>query len=135
MEMLLNNIELVNTLATVTMNDVCGDIPQPVFAVVGAIVMLIQVVVPILLIIWGMLDFAKAVIGGDEDKIKAGQKTFIKRLIAAVILFLVVTVVKLLLNLVGTLTDDPGTNGASKVDTDNIWKCVNGFLAGQKPSK
>ena len=27
--------------------------------------------VPILLIIWGMLDFAKSVIGGDEDKIKA----------------------------------------------------------------
>ena len=130
MEILVNNADLVNTLA-VTMTDACKDIPQPVFAVVGTIIMLIQVVVPILLIIWGMIDFAKAVIGGDEDKIKAGQKTFIKRLIAAVILFLVVTIVKLLLNLVGTITSDPGDG--YKVDDHSIWTCVNGFLTGSKP--
>lgn len=124
-------LELINTL-DVTMLDACKDIPQPVFAVVGTIIMLIQVVVPILLIIWGMIDFAKAVIGGDEDKIKAGQQVFIKRLIAAVILFLVITVVKLLLNLVGTITTDPGDG--YRVDDDSIWKCVNGFLTGKKPS-
>lgn len=124
-------LELINTLE-VTMLDACKDIPQPVFAVVGTIIMLIQVVVPILLIIWGMIDFAKAVVGGDEDKIKAGQKVFIKRLIAAVILFLVVTVVKLLLNLVGTITKEP--DDGYKVDDDSIWKCVNGFLTGKKPA-
>ncbi len=131
MEMLLNNVDLANVLA-VTMTGACKDIPQPVFAVVGTIIMLIQVVVPILLIIWGMIDFAKAVVGGDEDKIKAGQKVFIKRLIAAVILFLVVTIVKLLLNLVGTMTEDAGTDGY-KVDDTSIWTCVNGFLTGQRP--
>ena len=50
-------LELINTLETVS--GACGAIPPAVFNVVSMIIMLIQVVVPILLIIWGMLDFAK----------------------------------------------------------------------------
>jgi len=117
-------LELINTLETVS--GACGAIPPAVFNVVSMIIMLIQVVVPILLIIWGMLDFAKAVVGGDEDKIKAGQKVFIKRLIAAVLVFLVVTVVKLLVGLVGQL----GVEGAA--GNDSVWACVEKFINGTK---
>lgn len=120
MEILGNNVELVNTLAD--LNGACGQIPPAVFNVVSMIIMLIQVVVPILLIIWGMIDFAKAVIGGDEDKIKSGQKVFIKRLIAAVLVFLVVTIVKLLVNLVGQL----GVEGAG----GDVWTCIGKFITG-----
>lgn len=118
---LANNVELINTLATV--GEACKEIPPAVFNIVSMIIMLIQVVVPILLIIWGMIDFAKAVIGGDEDKIKAGQKVFIKRLIAAVVVFLVVTIVKLLVSLVGQL----GVEGAAG---NGVWECVNRFITG-----
>jgi len=121
---LVNNVDLVNTLATV--NTACDQIPDAVFNIVSLIIMAIQVVVPILLIIWGMVDFAKAVIGGDEDKIKAGQKVFIKRLIAAVLVFLVVTVVKLLVGLVGQL----GVEGAA--GNDSVWACVEKFINGTK---
>ena len=122
MEILGNNVELVNTLAA-TISGACGQIPPAVFNVVSMIIMLIQVVVPILLIIWGMIDFAKSVIGGDEDKIKAGQKVFIKRLIAAVLVFLVVTIAKLLVGLVGQL----GAEGAS----GDIWNdCISKFVTG-----
>lgn len=115
---------LVNTLATVT--TACDQIPAPVFNIISLIIMAIQVVVPILLIIWGMVDFAKAVIGGDEDKIKAGQKVFLKRLIAAVLVFLIVTIVKLLIGLVGTVA---GTeSGVSS--SDSIWSCVEKFING-----
>lgn len=123
MEILGNNVELVNTLATV--GGACGEIPGAVFNVVSMIIMLIQVVVPILLIIWGMIDFAKSVIGGDEDKIKAGQKVFIKRLIAAVLVFLVVTIVKLLIGLVGQLGVEGGAGS-------EVWTCVEKFINGAK---
>ena len=68
-------MEFFNVLAS---DVTCGSvtIPGGIAGVVGLIIFAIQVVVPILLIIWGMLDFAKSVIGGDEDKIKAGQKIF-----------------------------------------------------------
>lgn len=104
------------------------DIPDGIFNLVHYIILLIQVVVPILLIIWGMLDFAKGVIGGDEDKIKAGQKTFIQRLITAIIVFLVVAVVKLVVNVVsGVVGSDTAQGG---FDENSITSCINAFVNG-----
>lgn len=111
-------LELVNMLDI----DFCSQVPKGVFNIVHLVIMGIQIVVPILLIIFGMIDFAKAVVGGDEDKIKAGQKTFIKRLIAAIVVFLVVTVVKLLVGLVAQV----GAEGA----TTGVWDCVQNFVNG-----
>lgn len=110
-------MELINMLAT------CESftIPSTITKLVHLIIVLIQVVVPILLIIWGMIDFAKAVIGGDEDKVKAGQKIFIKRLIAAILVFLVVTIVQLLINAVASI----GT------DANSAWDCASQIIKGE----
>lgn len=101
----------------------CGSvtIPGPIAGVVGMIVFLIQVVVPILLIIWGMIDFAKSVIGGDEDKIKAGQKVFIRRVIAAIIVFLVITITQLTLNLVSKV-------GGTGNEANSAWNCAKALI-------
>lgn len=103
-------------------------IPTGIGNVIHLIVVAIQIVVPILLIIWGMIDFAKAIIGQDEDKIKAGQKLFMKRLIAAVLVFLIVTIVQLLINVAASIADgdDAGT------DTNRIWTCAKEIISGQK---
>lgn len=74
---------------------------------------LIKIVVPILLIIFGMLDLGKAVMAQKEDEIKKGQQTFIKRLIAAVIVFLVAIIVQLVVGLV-----------APKDENSTMWNCV-----------
>ena len=105
----------------------CGGItvPSGVAGVIHLIVVLIQVAVPILLIIWGMVDFAKATIGGDEDKIKAGQKIFIKRLIAAILVFLVVTITQLV---VGAVASVGGTGN----DATNAWSCASQIISGEK---
>ncbi|MCI9084206.1 MAG: hypothetical protein HFH46_01145 [Bacilli bacterium] len=117
-------LELVNLLATEGTTSCAGvDIPNGIYNLIHTIILMIQIVVPILLIIWGMIDFAKAIIGGDEDKIKAGQKTFIKRLIAAIVVFLVVTIVSLLISLVGSL-------GAENVQKDTITECLDHFIKG-----
>ena len=102
--------------------DVCGTylggagIPSNLAYIIYLIVRLIQVVVPILLIVWGMLDLGKAVMAQKEDEIKKGQQTFVKRLIAAAIVFFVVSIVKLLVGLVGG--DSDGT----------MMKCVEAIL-------
>lgn len=113
-------LELVNMLDM----DFCKEVPNGVFNIIHLVIMAIQIVVPILLIIFGMIDFAKAVVGGDEDKIKAGQKIFIKRLIAAIIVFLVVTVVKLLVGLVSQVDAEGAATG--------VWDCVEKFVNGAK---
>ncbi len=114
-------MNLVNVLAAADVT--CGDltIPGAVAGLIHTAILIIQVVVPILLILWGMLDFAKGVMGSDEDKIKEGQKKFIQRLIAAIIVFLVVTVVQLVISAVGTL----GGN-----DADDAWSCAKQLISG-----
>lgn len=71
-----------------------ADIPDKLAHIVAMAVNFIYIGVPILLIIWGMLDLGKAVISQKEDEIKKGQKTFVSRLIAALIVFFVVVIVK-----------------------------------------
>jgi len=85
---------------------VSGGLPSKLAYIISLVVTAIQIVVPILLIIWGMLDLGKAVMAQKEDEIKKGQQTFIKRLIAAAIVFFVVVIVKLL---VGLVADDSAT--------------------------
>ena len=46
-------------------------------------------IVPIIIIVLGTLDFFKAVMAGKEDEMKKAQKTFIKRVIIGVLVFLV----------------------------------------------
>lgn len=99
-------------------------IPDGIANVVHLVVVGIQVVVPILLIIFGMLDFAKAIIGQDEKEIKAKQQIFIKRLIAAVLVFLIVTIVQLVLNVVGSL-------GATGDQSGTAWTCAKELINGK----
>lgn len=81
----------------------CGNLTDvaidgKIINVVSTIITIIQIVVPILLIIFGMLDLAKGVMAQKEDEIKKGQQTFIKRLIAAAIVFFVITITKMLVS-------------------------------------
>ena len=85
--------------------------------VVSTIVLLIKIVVPVLLVIFGSIDFLKAVVAQKDDEIKKGQQTFIKRLIAAVIVFFVVQVVQLIISF-------------ASGDDDSVVNCFNCFVNG-----
>ena len=80
--------------------DTCNDL-KAVVAIVSFILGIIQWVVPIILIVLGTFDLVKAVTAGKEDDIKKGQQTLIKRVIAAVIVFLVPLLVNILMGMIG----------------------------------
>ena len=61
--------------------------------------MIIIIVAPILVIVFGTLDFGKAVIAGDEEKMKKAWKKFPKRILAVVLLILVPMLINLILSL------------------------------------
>ena len=61
------------------------------------ILTIVRIVVPILIILLGSIDFAKAVIAGKEDKMKKAQSDFVKRVIAGVAVFLVPTIVDIIM--------------------------------------
>ena len=87
--------------------------------VTAIIVLVIQIAVPVLLVIFGMLDLGKAVIAQKEDDIKKGQGTFLKRLLAAIIVFFVVFVVKMVIGFVSS-------------DDSTITSCLNCFITGNE---
>ena len=83
--------------------------------IVSMVVTLIQIGVPLLLIIFGMIDLGKAVMQQKDDDIKKGQQTFFKRLIAAALVFFVIAIARLVFSVVG-------------VDS-NYLSCVDCFIS------
>lgn len=86
---------------------------------VHTIILIIQIAVPILLVVFGMMDLMKGVMAQKEDEIKKGQQTFIKRLIAAAIVFFVIAIVKMVVSFVAD-------------DDQDIMSCFNAFVNGTK---
>lgn len=84
---------------------------------VHVVVLVIQIAVPIILVVFGMIDLAKAVIASKEDEIKKSQMTFIKRLIAGALVFFVFAIVKMVISFVATNSTD-------------MLNCVNCFING-----
>lgn len=85
---------------------------------VTLIIKVIQILVPVLLIIFGLIDLAKAVMAQKEDEIKKGQQTLIKRAVAAVIVFFVIIIVQILVKFV---------SGSD----DTVMSCFNCFINGK----
>ena len=63
-------------------------------------VMLVFIAIPILLIIYGALDLGKAVIASKDDEIKKATKGLTMRAIAAVVIFLIPTIVSFIFGMV-----------------------------------
>ena len=99
---MLNFLYLLTTTTTEysDVDDLCADL-APALRIVGIVYKGIQIIVPIILIVVGMLDFAKAVTEKNEDKIKEAQKKLISKAIAAVCVFLVTVIVGVLMRVVG----------------------------------
>ena len=74
----------------------CDSIPEEITSILRSVVTLIQIGVPIILVIMGMIDLGKAVTSQKEDEIKKAQSLLIKRLV-----FLIVAIVKFVLGIVG----------------------------------
>lgn len=89
-------------------------IPGDLVSIIHYIYLAIQVVVPIILVIFGMIELAKALVSQKEDEIKKAQGSFLKKLIVAVVVFLVFSIVKLVFDFANS----------GNTDATNIWKCV-----------
>lgn len=116
------NTGIVGTLAPNDDTRSCGNgyithIPTSILRLVRVFYILIQIFVPIALVILGIVDLMKAITADKEDKIKEGQQIFVKRLIAAVVIFFVFIFVKLVISVFSN-------------DDNEIISCMNCFLDG-----
>ncbi len=98
-------------------SQICNMLDADLIRFIHNIIVIIKIAVPVILVILGMLDFAKGVTSGKEDEIKKGQGIFIKRLIAGACVFFVVTIVQLVMSFVSS-------------DDNSFWNCANQILNG-----
>lgn len=87
----------------------CGDQDLlTILGVVRAALNILTFVIPIILIVLGIVDLSKAVVSSDEKKTKEAQKMFFSRVIYAVVIFLIPTIISLLFRLlpVGVFGND-----------------------------
>lgn len=107
---------------------------NPIWEVVGFIVKAIWFGIPILLIIFGMIDLGKAVIASKEDEVKKAWKAFGRRFLVAVAVFAVVWIVTIVLNMVTKLSLPDGTTGGT-VNTSGWETCWCKISKGSNNSK
>ena len=79
------------------------NLPDGVAETIGAIYSILIIAIPVIAIIFGMIDLAKAVASQKEDEIKRNQGIVIKRIIVAALAFFVYVLVKFVIaNIVKT---------------------------------
>ena len=65
----------------------------------------IKILGPILVVILSSMDFVKAIIASDDESMKKAEKKLMIRLVLAVALFLIPTLVSVMLNIFGYTAD------------------------------
>ncbi|MBQ8659293.1 MAG: hypothetical protein IJ475_00435 [Bacilli bacterium] len=82
----------------------CKDSAE-IWQVVGNILRIFTIVVPILVIIFGMMDLGKAVVASKDDEIKKAIKSLAMRAIAAIVMFFIPSLVGLIMGLCSGFAD------------------------------
>lgn len=67
---------------------------------------IVQVVIPIILIVLCTFDLGRAVIGSDDKENKKILKRIVRRLVFAILIFFIVTVINLIFTMVGNITEN-----------------------------
>lgn len=84
--------------------------PESLRSLINEILQIPKIVVPIIIIVLGLLDFGKAVMASKEDEMRKAQSTFIKRVLIGVAVFFVPTIVDLLMYLADIVFVQVGIN-------------------------
>ena len=83
----------------------CSD-GQEIWYTVGMFLLVFKIVIPILLIIFGMIDLGKAVISSDDKAVSKAGKSLLNRIIAGVCIFFIPTIVSLVFGMIGTFKEN-----------------------------
>ena len=108
----------MTNLFQIMADDACGGLLAVVQFIRRGVFPVIQIGIPIILILMGSIDLGKAVMSNDDKEIKGATGKLIKRAIAAVAVFFVVTLVSVVFGWLGK-TDSSDVNANS----GDWWTC------------
>ena len=101
----------------------CSPSMETLISAVRFILTMIRWAIPIVLIILGSIDMFKAMASGDEKKTQEARKTFIRRLIYAVVAFLIPFIVELVFNFAGQIVKGNANIDEVSGQNGNFFSC------------
>lgn len=105
--------------------DYCSGL-RSTFVFIGHIVRIAKILIPILIIAFGMLDFFKGVIGSKDDEIKKSIKSLIFRAISGVCIFFLPAIIDLVFSWVdGWSSNYESTYKECFQCIWNVGECIN----------
>lgn len=103
----------------------CESALLPIVRLIYLIVRYITILVPIILIVIGTFDLLKAVTASKEDEIKNAQKMLIKRIIYAILIFLIVPILNLIFTIFKPTEID--SNSTYQEDWYSCWQAAKNY--------
>ena len=100
----------------------CGKLKEPL-KFIGNIVLVVKILIPIIIIAFGMIDFFRAIIGSKDDEIKKSTRSLIFRIIAGVVIFLLPTLVSFIFSLIDSWANIEGEFNACQKCVLNVREC------------
>lgn len=103
---LINSVggETSNLIISPTHFDDCTEVlGEETINILKNLVTILKILIPIILNVFGIIDFGSAIFANDEEKMKKAQRKFITRLIVGVIIFLIPSLISLILNLANNI--------------------------------
>lgn len=109
----------IETCTDVDVNHIkaCGCIPAEVADITSKVYFILRLIGPIILLIIGGFEMAKAIAAQDESAIEKAKKKLVNKFIAAAAIFLVLTIIKFAVSLVAD-------------DISGVYKCIDILLDG-----
>lgn len=117
---------------------VCHNL-APLLQLVGYVVTIFKIVIPLLLIVFGMLDVGKSVVASKPDEVTKNLKSFAMRCVGAVLIFFIPSLVGVILDAVAAtsgntdtdnITGTAGNNNNSNKNAAKGWRCCWDYALG-----
>lgn len=98
--------------------NLCGDEMGQFWQVIGWVLWIFKIVIPVLIIVFGMIDLGKAVVASKDDEIKKAMKSLAMRAVAGVVIFFIPALVGVIFSMVENF------NTQVKGQYDICKKCI-----------
>lgn len=103
---------------TVDLDNFCSGAVQGIFTTLGWIFYVLKILVPIILMIFGTIDFTKAIIASKDDEIKTATKSLIIRTIAGIVIFFIPSILGFIVDMIDK----------NEVYKGTFWDCTRCML-------
>jgi Na+/proline symporter len=99
---------------------------RDIWQLVGNILRIVTIILIVCVIIFGIIDFGKAVVASKDEEIKKAAKSVVYRIIAVIVIFFIPTLVGAVFKMIGFFNDNVAA------DYDICAECIKSPNSGCK---